>query len=187
MTKVPGSVGDITYWSQIANDVNPSRQITVDTGVLVNDWMMINSQWAGYNTALAASNTAVGAYNTAIAAEKTRVGDFFKAIFEAPVKIPARPCPPTQPAAYSGPMIWGNLTGLTAAAGAPQTLEMNAKAGYLSNAVSGQLKSTSGFVQVSTDSAVFNATTLAISGHTFGLYGQGASTMPGTANAFFVG
>ena len=79
--------------------------------------MMINSQYSGYNTALAASNTAVNAYNTAINAEKTRVGDFFKAIFEAPVKIPARPpCPPTQPAAYSGPMLWGNITGLTAGA-----------------------------------------------------------------------
>ena len=49
------------------------------------------------------------------------------------------------------------------------------------------MKSTSGFVQVSTDSTVFNATTLAITGHTFGLYGQGASTMPGNNNAFWVG
>jgi len=187
LVATPGSIGSVTYWSQIANDVNPSRQITVDSGVLVNDWMMINGQWAGYNNALAASNTAVGAYNTAIASEKTRVGDFFKAIFEAPVKIPARPCPPTQPGAYTGPMIWGNLTGLTAGAGAPQTLEMGAKAGFAANAVSGQLKATSGFIQVSTDSAVFNTTTLAITGHTFGLYGQGANTMPGTNNAFWVG
>lgn len=149
--------------------------------------MMINSQYSGYNTALAASNTAVNAYNTAINAEKTRVGDFFKAIFEAPVKIPARPCPPTQPAAYSGPKIWGNLTGLTAAATDAQTYEKNAKAGFITNAASNQLKSTSGFVQVSTVSDVFNSTTLAISGHTFGLYGQGANTMPGTNNAFFVG
>ena len=34
---------------------------------------------------------------------------------------------------------------------------------------------------------MFSATTLAISGHTFGLYGQGANTMPGTNNAFWVG
>ena len=34
---------------------------------------------------------------------------------------------------------------------------------------------------------MFNATTLAITGHTFGLYGQGASTMPGYYNAFWVG
>jgi len=40
---------------------------------------------------------------------------------------------------------------------------------------------------VSTDSTIFNATTLAVSGHTFGRAGQGAATYPSTNNAFWTG
>ena len=75
----------MTYWSQIPNDVDPNRKISIDSGVLLNDVMLMESQRA--NDA-AAYNSAVNAYNTAIAAEKTRVGDL-KAIFE-PVNITAR-------------------------------------------------------------------------------------------------
>ena len=38
---------------------------------------------------------------------------------------------------------------------------------------------------MSSDSSVFNATTLATTGHVFGLAGQGAATMPGTNNAYW--
>ena len=38
---------------------------------------------------------------------------------------------------------------------------------------------------MSTDSTVFNATTLAITGHVFGRNGQGLNAMPATANAYW--
>ena len=134
----------MTYWSQIPNDVDPNRQISIDSGVILNDWLLFESQI--FND-VAAYNLGVNAYNTAIAAEKTRVADL-KAIFE-PVNIPARlvdffnsifntqaiparPCPFNYSVAkYSGPWLWGNLTGLTVSDNAAQTLEKNAKAGYL--------------------------------------------------------
>ena len=53
--------------------------------------------------------------------------------------------------------------------------------------VSGQMLTNSGFVQVSTISLVFNTTTLAISGHIFGLYGQGAIIMLPKNKAFHSG
>lgn len=40
---------------------------------------------------------------------------------------------------------------------------------------------------MSSDSATFNATTLATTGHVFGLAGQGAVSYPGTNNAFWTG
>ena len=40
---------------------------------------------------------------------------------------------------------------------------------------------------MSSDSSVFNATTLATTGHVFGLAGQGAATYPSTNNAFWTG
>lgn len=153
---------------------------------MFSTWNSLNNSYSAYNNALAGSNAAVAAYNTAITAEKARVGDFFKAIFEAPVKIPARPCPPTQPGAWMGPMIWYNLTGaLTGTDGAAKTAEQAARAGAVVNQGSNAMKTNSGFVRVSSDSTVYNATTLAVSGHTFGLAGQGAATMPGTNNAYW--
>lgn len=104
------------------------------------------------------------------------------------MKIPARPCPPSQPGAWNGPRIWYNLTGsLTSTDGAEKTAEQAIRAGAVTNSASGQYTTISGFLQVSTDSTTFNATTLAVSGHVFGRAGQGAATMPGTNNAFWTG
>ena len=78
----------------------------------------MNKGYSGYNNALASSNSAVAAYNNAIASEKARAGDFFRAIFESPIQIPPRPCPPSQPPAFNGPKIWYNISGLASGAGA---------------------------------------------------------------------
>jgi hypothetical protein len=116
-TPLPGSIGNVVYWSQIPGDINPGRQLTVDSAILFDSFDSLNNSYASFNNAVASSNSAVAAYNTAVNAEKARVGDFFKAIFDAPTKIPARPCPPSQPGAWNGPRIWYNLTGLTGTAG----------------------------------------------------------------------
>lgn len=44
-------------------------------------------------------------YNTKLAEEKKRLADVFTAGFDAPIKVPARPCAPTRPGAYSGPQF----------------------------------------------------------------------------------
>jgi hypothetical protein len=59
--------------------------------------------------------------------------------------------------------------------------------GAVSNQATIQWKTNSGFLQVSTDNAVFNATTLAVTGHVFGRRGQGLAAMPATQNAYWTG
>jgi hypothetical protein len=39
-------------------------------------------------------NTAKDAYNTELKKEKDRLADFAKSLFDAPISIPQRPCPP---------------------------------------------------------------------------------------------
>jgi hypothetical protein len=87
-----------------------------DSGIMFNDWM----RWGGINTSFATAkgsyDTLKGTYNTDNATEIARKADFFKSMFEAPTAIPARPCKPDQPAAYSGPNLqfidtWSAITG----------------------------------------------------------------------------
>jgi hypothetical protein len=33
-TPIPGSVGNVQYWSQLPGDIDAARKITVDSGVL---------------------------------------------------------------------------------------------------------------------------------------------------------
>ena len=58
-------------------------------------------------------------------------------------------------------------------------------AAAVDNSASGQQKTNSGFLQVSTDSTTFNATTLQYTGHVYGRAGQGAATIPADNHAFF--
>jgi hypothetical protein len=58
-------------------------------------------------------------------------------------------------------------------------------AAAVDNSASGQQKTNSGFLQVSTDSTTFNATTLQYTGHVYGRRGQGMVAMPAANNAFF--
>ena len=94
----------------------------------------------------------------------------FKALFEEPLPLPQRPCPPTQPAAYSGPMIdwWAaNNAAVNATSKAQMrgTLGRNGGAGSTVN---------SGFLVASTDDSSTVDTVAAnyqYAGHVFGMWG----------------
>lgn len=103
--------------------------------------------------------------------------DLQKALFDAPIAVPLRPCPPTQPLAYKGPMIdwWAaNVAAVNATSKAQMRgmLGRNGGAGSTLN---------SGFLVASTDDSATldgQAANYQYAGHVFGMWGQGVETMP---------
>ena len=90
-----GNVGNFVAYANFEGSPFMTTLVTYETGSLLRSIDGTQKAYDSYNSALGTYNTLRQTYNTALVNEKARVGDFFKSIFEAPVKIPARPCPPT--------------------------------------------------------------------------------------------
>jgi hypothetical protein len=141
------------------------------------------------NTAYASSKTTYDAlkttYNSAITVEKARQADIIKLAFEVYAVVPERPCPPDQPAAYSGPRIdWWVTANALASLNSTVTAAMY---GTLTNmAVTATPSLNAGFVQATPDTTSTATSVLTWAGHTFGLNGQGIATMPADGTAFSI-
>lgn len=82
------------------------------------DWIEYKRKYDAYNTASStfettktSYNTLKDAYNTALNTELLRKADLFKAVFDPVTVVPQRPCPPDQPAAWSGVDFKWAMTG----------------------------------------------------------------------------
>jgi hypothetical protein len=176
---VSGNVGDFVAYANLAGSPYTDTQVTYDSGILLRDLDAASSFNTAYNTAASTYNTSRTAYNTALTNEKTRAADFFKSIFEAPVKIPSRPCGPSQPAAWGGPTIdWWVANNAFA------TINATGKAaqyGVFSNLSLTTPSLQSGWLAATPDNTA--TTPVAAPGHTFGVRGQGNATnaVAGTA------
>jgi hypothetical protein len=87
---------------------------TYDSAWMIRSINAKKAEFSDYNNALNSYNTLRTAYNSAIDTEKKRLADFFAAAFTPATSIPQRPCPPTQPRAYSGPYIDKSVTAFPA-------------------------------------------------------------------------
>jgi hypothetical protein len=116
---------------------------------------------------LTAFNTAAAAYNTKAKEEKARKADATKAVFDPPIAVPARPCAPTVPAAYAGPVP--NFAGTAALTAAQKTA--NAATWAENSGVAAATSSFKmGYLQVN---AADTATAGDVNaGHVFGILGQ---------------
>lgn len=101
--RIPGSIGDAVYYSRATGPFKTTQTLKVDQPILTDIYSTFKTNYASYTTTLNDYNGKKDAYNAALKNEKTRQGDFMTLWFNAPITIPARPCPPTQPMAYSGP------------------------------------------------------------------------------------
>ena len=153
----------------------------MDTAQVIGMIDSTTASYTSYNSAKATYDTARTAYNTALAGEKARVADFFKAMFDPAVTIPARPCQPTMPAAYSGPNVDWTLTN-NPYTSVNATSKVKGYGVFARNSVPTPTLN-SGFLSSTPDST---ATTPVATwtGHVFGLYGQGAAAMPADGIAF---
>jgi hypothetical protein len=104
--QVSGSVGAFNaYAPQYATPFVGTATTQMDSRIFMNYLDAKIADNTSYNSAKTTYDSSKSTYNTALSNEKTRKADFFKSIFEAPVTIPTRPCPPTQPSAWTGATI----------------------------------------------------------------------------------
>jgi len=102
-----GETNPLTYFASSA----ATAMQNVSALLLKAEYDALTAGYTAFSTSVTAYNTLKDTYNTALKTEKTRQADFFKAAMDAPTKIPARPCAPTTPAAYTGPasMVYATL------------------------------------------------------------------------------
>jgi hypothetical protein len=139
---------------------------------LVDEWKNQKLAFDNYQTnVLNPYNSAVSAYNKAVQDEKDRVADVFKALFNGPVPIPPRPCPPSLQVPVSQPKLWFNTSAiLTPASQIDYTNSLvRYGAGIILNSVIGT-KSNSGFLNPYPSGATYPFSPQSV-GHTFGLLG----------------
>jgi hypothetical protein len=167
-----GDVGAFTYYRNAAGTPFKGQKLSVNSAVLLADFASTNAAYASFNTKASEYNTLRTAYNSALSTEKARAADFFKSIFESPTKIPARPCGPSQPAAWNGPKIdWWVTNNAIASVNATS---QDAMYGVFDNYSLAQRSLQSGFIAATPDSSA--TTPVAAPGHTFGVRGQGDAT-----------
>ena len=151
-----------------------------DTGIMLYQWATMQAGYDRYNQLLSTYNSQLAAYNTAVTTENKRATDFFRSIFEQQVKIPQRPCPPSQPPAWVGGKIDWWVPGMSI----NLMNETAIKGGYgiLMQAISLTPSLLSGFQTATPDTTV--ATPVPAPGHVFGVFGQGDFTNPKDGVAF---
>lgn len=110
---IPGSVGDV-YWVPGKAGLQKGFQRSVLDSALVGEMRGIQEAvYSEFRGAVGKYDGERGTYDTAVKDEKARLADFFKAGFDAPIKVPSRPCPPTRPGSYSGPSVAQTLIAAT--------------------------------------------------------------------------
>lgn len=102
---VPGSAGSV-YWVPNKPGLQAGMQYSkMDSGLLAEMQGVQRAAYAAFESEKGKYDGERGTYDAAVKDEKARLADFFKAGFDAPIKVPSRPCPPSRPAAYSGPSL----------------------------------------------------------------------------------
>lgn len=113
-TWIPGSVGQV-YWVPNKTGLQSDVQYTtMDSALLAELQNVSKAANSAFDGLKGTYDGERGTYDTAVKDEKARLADFFKAGFDAPIKVPARPCPPSRPAAYGGPQLRKSKLGTTA-------------------------------------------------------------------------
>lgn len=121
-----------------------------------------NTRVAGYNSALSSYNALAAAYNNAVTAERARAAN---QPLDAPLAVPARPCPPSGVGAFTGtPLIVSNTVALTAAQKA------TGAATWWEGAPDAKWSVKQGYLQAGTTAAATVGD--ANAGHVYGLLGQ---------------
>lgn len=98
---LPGSIGTVSYYPEPETSFTDSITASMDSALLKEIFNFKKADFDEYQGKLNAYNGKKDTYNKAAKDETARRGDLFKAMFEAPIEIPKRPCPPTQPRDYS--------------------------------------------------------------------------------------
>lgn len=174
-----GDIGTLKYFPNVDGTFKETKELTIASGVVRTVLLGKQAEIASYNGTVDTYNGKKNAYNTAVEEETARRSDLFKAMFEAPIEIPERPCPPTALPAFT---VWTNDLTTFAPGTSPTTSWTHANAGnkFKVETYNGFRH---GFIQAAsdkTDKTKLNADAAKV----FGVFGQGTHNVPDTAKPF---
>jgi len=102
----PGYIGHYLYYPARTNSVQTTNgYVAVPSTEIISAFSSLKSNYDDFNSKVNTYNPLKDAYNKALKDEKARKADSTRATFEAPITVPERPCPPSQPIAWWGPDI----------------------------------------------------------------------------------
>ena len=144
----------------------------MDSKRLIDGFYYKDREVTTYNALVTQYNTDKAAYNLALSRETARNNDMISMWFNAPIKIPKRPCQPTIPTPYEGPKIDWWVTG-NIIANLNDTMKTS---GYgtldrMQTSLMANPSLNSGFVQVAPDISAGITPNITFAAHTFGLFG----------------
>lgn len=174
-----GDTQPLNFFPNSEGSQKTTQSLTVDFGLVsyvnkgrqaeISSWNSLKDSYEGKKKA----------YNQAIDDETARRADLFKALFEAPIEIPERPCPPTAMGSFS---TWtSDLTTFSPSAASATTWDhTNAK--NMFNMVNYKAYAR-GWLEASSDKGD-KAKMYADVGKVFGVFGRGTANTPDGAKAF---
>jgi hypothetical protein len=184
---MPGSLGNFKYYTTAAGPyagLSTEATTSIDSAILLDMFAAKVTENTAYALSKSDYDGDASSYNSAITTEKARQADIIKLLFEAYAVVPERPCPPSQPSVYAGPRIDWWVSANAIATINDTTIALGY--GTLDNMALTSLTSlNAGYVQATPDTSA-TAISVAWSGHTFGLQGQGIATMPADGIAFSI-
>jgi hypothetical protein len=99
----PGYIGHYLYYPAPSNSVQVSNGfVAVPSTEITGAFASLKANYDDFNSKVNTYNPLKDAYNKALKDEKARKADSTRATFEAPITVPERPCPPSQPIAWWG-------------------------------------------------------------------------------------
>jgi len=99
----PGYIGHFLYYPSGTNTVQQTNGFSaVPSTEITSAFAALKSNYDDFNSKVNTYNPLKDKYNKALKDEKARKADSTRATFEAPIAIPERPCPPSQPIAWWG-------------------------------------------------------------------------------------
>ena len=99
----PGYIGHYLYYPSNTNSVQITNGfVAVPSSEIVSAFASLKANYDDFNSKVNTYNPLKDAYNKALKDEKARKADSTRATFEAPITVPERPCPPSQPIAWWG-------------------------------------------------------------------------------------
>lgn len=101
-TVTPGTIGRIEYYPAAAGDYQETQVAYMDQFILASQYDSLQSTYNTFNSAKATYDDLRSTFDVAYTVEIERLKDFGTSIFVAPISVPARPCGPSQPAAWTG-------------------------------------------------------------------------------------
>lgn len=179
----PGSIGEVAYFPALEGPSKTTQVIAVDASVILDRFAFVSSVFNDYSGKLTTFNGDKTTYDDAAQKEADRRADFFKAMFDPPVTVPTKPCPPTQPKDYSGVTI--DLAKSIAdgwLAQDKQGMLANIKVRTDTYAHEDRFHSRKGYALSGPDKSKTGA--IANIGHVWGRFGEGAATMYDTVKPF---